>query len=145
MSGSTNFTSSSIAADPAIRPTHHVHSSNDPLPGAKGVGAVDYSAETMERTPSTWDTSTEQKFTKEHDATLGNSEPFDAGSQQSSQITGDDDLLAGSTGSNVVGGDTHGTSIAGDEQSWTGKVSMMDKIVGKTQKVSYARVFLFLS
>lgn len=129
MSGSSNFTSSSIAADPAIRPTHHVHSSNDLLPA-------------MERTPTTWDTSTEQKFTKEHDGTLGNSESSDAvhESQQSSHITGDNDLLTGSTGSNVVGGDTHGTSIAGDEQSWTGKVNMMDKIVGKTQKVSLARV-----
>lgn len=35
------------------RPEHHVHDSSDPLPGAKrGGDAVDYSAGTMERQPS---------------------------------------------------------------------------------------------
>jgi hypothetical protein len=40
--------------DSTTRPEHHVHSSSDPLPGARGAqaGAVDYSPETIERLPA---------------------------------------------------------------------------------------------
>src|ERR1700733_264681 len=38
---------------PITRPEHQIHDSSDPLPGARGTQpAADYSATTMERTPS---------------------------------------------------------------------------------------------
>ena len=47
------FTSQPLTDNLTTRPDHHIHSSNDPLPGSRGgVPTVDYSAATIERTPS---------------------------------------------------------------------------------------------
>lgn len=51
MSSINNFNDTSLPTE--TRPEHHVHKSNEPLPGARGgAPAADYSASTMERLPS---------------------------------------------------------------------------------------------
>ncbi|KAJ3830459.1 hypothetical protein F5880DRAFT_1468339 [Lentinula raphanica] len=115
-----------FSATEAIRPTHHVHGSNDPLPGAKrGVNAVDYSAETMERTPSTWNERTEEQFAREqpghHESHHDQYEGRNAFTEQRPM-----DVQPTSAG---------GVAIGGNSDLPEGKASMMDKVVGKTQKV----------
>ncbi|KAE9388489.1 hypothetical protein BT96DRAFT_927061 [Gymnopus androsaceus JB14] len=127
MSTPTFTPSADMDTAAGIRPTHHVHSSNDPLPGAKkGVNAVDYSTETMERTPSTWNERTEEQFAR--DQPEWDSE-IRLGSEQNQKQERHHEEQP-----NVVGGDLPGPGIA-SEESKSGKASMMDKVVGKTQKV----------
>ncbi|KAG5643128.1 hypothetical protein DXG03_001554 [Asterophora parasitica] len=47
------FPNNTSATAPISRPKHHLHSSNEPLPGARGAEpAVDYSKDTLERAPN---------------------------------------------------------------------------------------------
>ncbi|KAJ3784961.1 hypothetical protein GGU10DRAFT_399715 [Lentinula aff. detonsa] len=134
MSSSNDFS----AAD-AARPTHHVHGSNDPLPGAKrGVNAVDYSAETIERTPSTWNERTEEQFAREQPGLRGaTSEDRHHGHH--------DNHGEGHHGSRTDTSEqrpmddqpTHGGGVAVGANANTSesKPSVIDKVVGKTQKI----------
>lgn len=122
MSGSDNFSST----NDATRPSHHVHQSNDPLPGAKrGVNTVDYSAETMERTPSTWNERTEEQFAHEHPGMAASDDQHTK--QNAFTEERPMDVQPTSAG---------GVAVSGNADLPQGKPSLMDKVVGKTQKVS---------
>ncbi|KAJ3775806.1 hypothetical protein FB446DRAFT_842904 [Lentinula raphanica] len=127
-----------FSATEATRPTHHVHGSNDPLPGAKrGVNAVDYSAETMERTPSTWNERTEEQFAREQPGLMGSSEHGHHGSHHEShhdQYEGRN-AFTEQRPMDVQPTSAGGVAIGGNSDLPEGKASMMDKVVGKTQKV----------
>ncbi|KAJ4481174.1 hypothetical protein J3R30DRAFT_3287781 [Lentinula aciculospora] len=122
----------------ALRPSHHVHSSDDPLPGAqRGVNTVDYSAETMERTPSTWNDSMENQFTRAH--------PEMTGQREVAQHPHHDSLQQSHGEGNGISREQRpvdvqpppvgGVSVGGNADLPEGKASVMDKVVGKTQKI----------
>ncbi|KAF5392032.1 hypothetical protein D9757_003217 [Collybiopsis confluens] len=136
MSGSTNFNSTSLDA---TRPSHHVHHSNDPLPGAqRGVDAIDYSAETMERTPSTWNDRTEEQFARDQPGMMGSSDRTTMGSDQHEH---EHEQTQGMNAFNeprpmdVEPTPAGGVAVGGRADLPEGKAGMMDKVVGKTQKV----------
>ncbi|KIK65011.1 hypothetical protein GYMLUDRAFT_39421 [Collybiopsis luxurians FD-317 M1] len=123
MSGSTNFDSNSPLD--ATRPSHHVHQSNDPLPGAKrGVNAVDYSAETMERTPGTWNERTEEQFARDQPGMMDSSEHHQG-----------KNAFTESRPMDVEPTPAGGVAVGGQADLPEGKAGMMDKVVGKAQKV----------
>ncbi len=174
MSGFDNTT-------PSIRPEHHIHSDADPIPGNRGVDPVDYSAESMERNPSsTWKSgnpNTEfgesgrqtggehhaQQHQHKRDQQPGQN--FDSDLAPSNAGTGFETRGAPPTGSGAgatafnserpmgvqpssagmflrdlykLGIDyfSGGAAIGGRDDLPEGKASAMDKMIGKTEKVS---------
>ncbi|KAJ3808521.1 hypothetical protein F5876DRAFT_67216 [Lentinula aff. lateritia] len=137
-----------ITSSEATRPSHHVHGSEDPLPGAKrgGVNAIDYSAETMERTPSTWNEGTERKFAQDHPEIMG-AQPEHGQTQTHREHHHNhhhEHHDRPQEGRNAFSEqrpmDVHPTSaggvaVDGNSDLPEGKATVMDKVVGKTQKI----------
>ncbi|KAI3612723.1 hypothetical protein WG66_014728 [Moniliophthora roreri] len=123
---SNNFDNSNLNTA-AVRPEHHVHGSSDPLPGNRGVGAVDYSAENIERTPTTnWDENKERQFAA--DQTQHQTMMHD--SQQSGKNAFNTERPM-----NVQPTEAGGVAIDGRSELPEGHASATDKLIGKTQKV----------
>ncbi|KAK7045475.1 hypothetical protein VNI00_007728 [Paramarasmius palmivorus] len=111
----------------AVRPEHHVHGSSDPLPGNKGVNAVDYSAENFERTPSTWDEKNERQFAADQTQHQTHDE---FGSQQSGR-----NAFNSERPMNVQPTEAGGVAVDGRSDLPEGRATAADKLIGKTQKV----------
>lgn len=102
--------------------THHVHSENEPLPGARGAApAVDYTPETIQhiKLPPSEEGDT-QNFTQHKNTEHRKETPV---SEPETHIQHP-----------ASGPETHNHLPA--SQAPTGKVKLGDKIVGKTQEVS---------
>eukprot|EP00914_Ancora_sagittata_P022598 GHVO01044861.1.p1 GENE.GHVO01044861.1~~GHVO01044861.1.p1 ORF type:complete len:177 (-),score=16.02 GHVO01044861.1:47-577(-) len=142
MSGSTNYnnsysTTSDIDANP-MAPSHTRHSENDVLPGAKKGGhAVDYSVETMERTPSTWNERTEEQFAREQPGIMGadSAQSSEQLPERQSSSQGRNAFTETQRPMDVQPTAAGGVAVGGNSDLPEGKASMMDKLVGKTQKV----------
>ncbi|TFK47113.1 hypothetical protein OE88DRAFT_1666395, partial [Heliocybe sulcata] len=101
-------------------PSHRVHGSEDPVPGARGVApAADYSAEATEH----WN---DRGVNAESAAAAG----MPRSQSGQGQTAFEDDRPLGTQP--VSGG---GVAIDGNEDKPMGKAGVADKIVGKTQKV----------
>jgi len=104
--------------DSQVRPEHHVHDSSEILPGARGAqaGAYDYTPETLDRTPSAaWGLA---------------AEPTEPIGQEGKNAFNSDRPL------NVEPTSQGGVAIDGRDDLPEGKPKLMDKIIGKTEKVS---------
>ncbi|KAF8918366.1 hypothetical protein CPB85DRAFT_79483 [Mucidula mucida] len=157
MSGFDNTT-------PSIRPEHHIHSDADPIPGNRGVDPVDYSAESMERNPSsTWKSGNPNTEFGESGRQTGGEhhahqhqhkrdqqpgQNFDSDLAPSNAGTGFETRGAPPTGSGagatafnserpmgVQPSSAGGVAIGGRDDLPEGKASAMDKMIGKTEKV----------
>ncbi|KAJ7157867.1 hypothetical protein C8R43DRAFT_921329 [Mycena crocata] len=109
------------------RPEHHVHKASEPLPGARGgAPAADYSADTMERLPSSvWQDKDSSKPTREADV-FQTTKP-DMGRTAFSEQRPLNTEPHPDGGVAIDGG--HGDSMP------MGKASAADKLIGKAQKV----------
>jgi hypothetical protein len=119
------------------RPEHHVHSQEEPLPGARGAHATyDYSPENLDRTPSSAFTSGGGALATGGGLTSdSHHEHTETGLQQPS--TGGQNAFNSERPLDVEPTTQGGVAIGGDEARDLpqGKASFMDKIVGKTEKV----------
>ncbi|KAK7055070.1 hypothetical protein R3P38DRAFT_2844941 [Favolaschia claudopus] len=116
-----NITNTTGVSEP--RPEHHVHKASEPLPGARGgAPAADYSADTMERLPSSvWQNADPSQPTRELD-------------------TDESDGRNAFSSERPLNTQPHpegGVAIDGghSESMPMGKASAADKLIGKTQKV----------
>ncbi|KAJ7041134.1 hypothetical protein C8F04DRAFT_170361 [Mycena alexandri] len=115
------------------RPEHHVHKSSEPLPGARGgAPAVDYTAEHMERLPSSvWQDADASQPTREA-AELTTAKPDLERSNSGSGRT----AFSGERPLNTEPHPEGGVAIdGGNEGMAMGKASAADKLIGKAQKV----------
>ncbi|KAJ7717553.1 hypothetical protein B0H16DRAFT_1610725 [Mycena metata] len=115
------------------RPEHHVHKSSEPLPGARGgAPAADYTAEHMERLPSSvWQDADASQPTREA-AELSTVKPE---LERTHSATGRT-AISGDRPTNIEPHSEGGVAIdGGHEGAPAGKASASDKIIGKAQAV----------
>ncbi|KAF9463340.1 hypothetical protein BDZ94DRAFT_1259116, partial [Collybia nuda] len=125
------------------RPEHHLHNTNELLPGTKGAAStIDYSADTMNHTPNS--------ALGGQSVTFGNHQPDSAASHPTSQTavgsskssTGHTDSGRGNTAYNterplgVKPTSAGGVAIGGEANLPEGKAGATDKLMGKIQKVA---------
>ncbi|KAJ7619571.1 hypothetical protein FB45DRAFT_871705 [Roridomyces roridus] len=107
-----------------MRPEHHVHRTDEPLPGARGgAPAADYNPDTIERMPSSaW----EDPSTRDTpDVTFAASADKGRDAFSEERLTG----VQPHDGGVAIDG------TAGHDQMPTGKASATDRVIGKAQKV----------
>ncbi|KAH9886962.1 hypothetical protein C8Q73DRAFT_794998 [Cubamyces lactineus] len=139
----TNAASNTFTTQPP--PSHHLHGSSDPLPGARGAApaAPNYSAD-VTNDSRVWQDRNQREFGPGSDTAA-----VMAGGQHSAGTTGPgkeasayDDNTMGKTAFNedrplgVQPTERGGVAIGGDPDLPEGKAKMTDKIIGKTQKVT---------
>ncbi|KAI0030451.1 hypothetical protein K488DRAFT_54231 [Vararia minispora EC-137] len=96
----------------ADRPTHHVHDSSEPLPGARGARpAADYSIDTLEGR-----TQQEQNIADTHETRGANA--FNTERPMDVRPT-----------------DEGGVAVGGQSDLPMGQANTLDKVIGKTEKV----------
>ncbi|KAJ7873111.1 hypothetical protein B0H14DRAFT_2721003 [Mycena olivaceomarginata] len=123
------------------RPEHHVHSANEPLPGARGgAPAADYTPETMERVSSSvWQDADASQPTRETAELHGD---FDNSNSTRPELPERQDSAKGRTafsGERPLNTEPHpegGVAIDGGHEGMPmGKASATDKLIGKAQKL----------
>ncbi|KAF7980453.1 hypothetical protein HWV62_38312 [Athelia sp. TMB] len=102
-----------------VRPEHHIHSSTQPLPGARGGDSTyDYSPATIERAPdSALDNADIDNFRTPSDMDQG-----------ANSYTEERPL-------DVQPAPEGGVAVGGNDDLPMGKASFSDKMIGKTQKL----------
>ncbi|KAJ7147243.1 hypothetical protein C8R46DRAFT_1010859 [Mycena filopes] len=136
MASIPNLHNENMTAGPAgteARPEHHVHKESEPLPGARGgPPTVDYSADHMERLPSSvWQDADASQPTREV-ADLTTTKPDMERSSSASGRT----AFSGERPLNTEPHPEGGVAIDGGHEGMPmGKASATDKLIGKAQKV----------
>ncbi|KAF7345052.1 hypothetical protein MVEN_01668100 [Mycena venus] len=116
------------------RPEHHVHKASEPLPGARGgAPAADYSAETMERLPSSvWQNDDASQPTRE----ISESQTARPELPERSNSATGRTAFSGERPLNTEPHPEGGVAIDGGREGMPmGKASAADKLIGKAQKV----------
>ncbi|KAF7331204.1 hypothetical protein MSAN_02439100 [Mycena sanguinolenta] len=135
MASIPNLPNNSMTTD--APPEHHVHKASEPLPGARGgAPAADYTAETMERLPSSvWQDADPSQPTRELDPSDLQSQTRPDLPERSNSATG----RTAFTGERPLNTQPHpegGVAIdGGHEDMPMGKASATDKLIGKAQKI----------
>ncbi|KAF8064221.1 hypothetical protein FPV67DRAFT_1504019 [Lyophyllum atratum] len=120
ISTNTNSTNPTYAPSEATRPEHHIHNTDEPLPGAKGAApTTDYSARTVERTPSS--------AFQEQPSHISHAAPPEKQGKNAHNTERPRDVKPTSTG---------GVAVGGHDNLPEGHAGFGDKMIGKTQKVS---------
>jgi hypothetical protein len=106
-------------------PEHHIHNSSDPLPGARGAQpAVDYSTNTMERTPSS-------TFDPENIDEPNTQTNFARSGSAAGQTAFNNERPM-----NVQPAPEGGVAVGDESDLPMGKANFGDKVIGKAQKVA---------
>ncbi|KAJ6562819.1 hypothetical protein DFH09DRAFT_1478925 [Mycena vulgaris] len=132
---SINNTNNMNMTGTETRPEHHVHSADEPLPGARGgAPAADYSASTMERLPSAvWQDDAGGAQPTRETAELQATRPEMA---RTGSSTSGRNAFSAERPLNTEPHPEGGVAIDGGHDGMPmGKASAADKLIGKAQKI----------